>query len=104
VGWWGVLLEERRDEWMRAEVCNIFSDVDCYNLQIESSNCGKCSNSCPDESPFCVNGACNPCTDAGYTLCGDYGCVDLDTNDAFCGSCSTSCPLLQTCSGGSCVG
>jgi hypothetical protein len=27
VGWWGVLLEERRDEWMRAEVCNIFQSV-----------------------------------------------------------------------------
>ena len=71
----------------------------CFDLEIDSQNCGKCGVVCA-AGETCQASVCTPCG-PGQTRCPN-GCFDLgfDTNN--CGNCGEACPLGVACAGGSC--
>jgi putative metal-binding protein len=98
------------------EVCN-GKDDNCngtvdegFNLQTDTSNCGKCGNVCSmaNATASCVEGACHlaSCA-AGYTDCNGLasdGCeASLASDVANCGACGNACSVGQTCSASKCV-
>jgi hypothetical protein len=96
----------------------------CENLNTEASNCGKCGNVCPTESPICFGGKCVECeksTDCPFyesgkgqicvnntcvcqnneILC-SKGCTTLSSDSSNCGQCGNACPNGETCNNGTC--
>lgn len=72
----------------------------CVDTSIDSQNCGKCGNQCP-QGVNCIDGVCaSPCL-PGQTSCNGT-CVDTSSDSLNCGACGKRCPPEAVCINGVC--
>jgi hypothetical protein len=74
----------------------------CTDFLWDEANCGGCDNVCAADVPYCNEGVCGTCEDAGLTNCGGV-CIDTNADDANCGGCDIACDAGSTCSAGVCI-
>ena len=72
----------------------------CYNLSIDSTNCGLCGRNCPSNNE-CINGSCELICPRGL-LSYNQHCYDLTSDSDNCGVIGNDCNN-GTCVNGTCV-